>query len=74
MSVDPVQQLRWFGHVELSSGAVRTVCDKQIDGRQEVGRPKFALKKLTEKDCREWKLVARMEHLEMRCEICYVCS
>ena len=28
----------------------------QIDGRQRAGRPKLTWKKLTEKDCREWKL------------------
>ena len=33
------RRLRWFGHVESSSGAVRTACDIQIDGRQEAGRP-----------------------------------
>ena len=27
------RRLRWFGHVECSSGAVRTACDIQIDGR-----------------------------------------
>ena len=30
--------------------------DMQIDGKQGVGRPKQTWKKLTEKDCREWKL------------------
>ena len=48
--------LRWFGHVECSSGAIRTSCDKQIDGRLWAGRPKLTWKKLTERDCREWKL------------------
>ena len=33
--------LRWFGHVEHSSGAVRTACDIQIDGVQGAGRPKL---------------------------------
>ena len=47
----------WFGHVEHSSGAVRTSCDIQIDGRQEAGRPKLTWKKLKEKDCRAWKLM-----------------
>ena len=42
--------------MERSSGAVRTACDIQIDGRQEAGRPKLTWKKLTEKDCGEWKL------------------
>ena len=42
--------------MERSSGAVRTACDIQIDGRQGAGRPKQTWKKLKEKDCREWKL------------------
>ena len=50
------RRLRWFGHVERSSGAVRTACDIQIEGRLGAGRPKLTWKKLTEKDCREWKL------------------
>ena len=36
----------WFGHVERSSYAIRTACDKQIDGRREAGRPKLTWKKL----------------------------
>ena len=43
--------LRWLGHVKRSSGAVRTACDIQIDGRGggggEAGRPKLTWKKLT---------------------------
>ena len=50
------RRLRWFGHVERSSGAIRTACDIQIDGRPGAGRPKLTWKKLTERDCREWKL------------------
>ena len=42
--------------MERSSGAVRTAHDIQIDDRWRAGRPKLAWKKLTEKDCREWKL------------------
>ena len=42
--------------MERSSGAVRTACDIQIDGRWEAGRPKLTWKKLTEKDCHVWKL------------------
>ena len=49
-------RLQWFGHVERSSGAVRTACDIQVDGRRGAGRPKLTWKKLTENDCREWKL------------------
>ena len=46
----------WFGHVEPSSGAIRTACDIQIDGSRGPGRPKLTWKKLTERDCHEWKL------------------
>ena len=35
------KRLRWFGHVERSSGASRTACDIQIEGRQGAGRPKL---------------------------------
>ena len=45
--------------MERSSGAVRTVWDIQIDGRQGgggAGRPKLTWKILMEKDCHGWKL------------------
>ena len=51
------ERLHWFRHVEISSGAIRTACDIQIDGRQEAGRPKLTWKKLTENDCCEWKIL-----------------
>ena len=35
------RRLRWFGHVECSSGAIRTACDIQIEGRRRAGRPKL---------------------------------
>ena len=50
------RRLRWSGHVERSSGAIRTACYIQIDGRLGAGRPKLTWKKLTERDCCEWKL------------------
>ena len=72
------RRLPWFGHVECSSGAVRTECEIQIDGRREAWRPKLTWKKLTEKDCSEWKLMTvdphEKEQLDIRCEICYACS
>ena len=49
------RRLRWVGHVERSSGAIRTAYDIQIDSRRGAGRPKQTWKKLTEKDCHEWK-------------------
>ena len=36
-------------------------------------RPKLTWKKLTEKDCCEWKLIT-VDHKEIRCEICCACS
>ena len=50
------RRLRWFGHLACSSGAIRTAYDMQIDGKRGAGRPKQTWKKLTEKDCLEWKL------------------
>ena len=42
--------------MEHSSAAVRTACDKQVDGGGGGAvRPKMTCKKLTENDCREWK-------------------
>ena len=42
--------------MERSSGAIRTAYDMQIDCKRGAGRPKHTWKKLTERDCREWKL------------------
>ena len=47
---------RWYGHVERSSGAVKTAFDIQVDGKRGPGRPKMTWKQLTGRDCREWKL------------------
>ena len=33
------RMLPWFGHMERSSGAVRTACDIQIDDRCGQGGP-----------------------------------
>ena len=35
------ERLCCFGHVERSSGAVRTACDIQVDGRRGLGKPKL---------------------------------
>ena len=42
--------------MQRSSGAIRTACDMQIDGRRGAVRPKLTWKKLTEQNCLEWKL------------------
>ena len=52
------RRLRWDGNVERSSGAVKTTFDIQVDGKRGPGRPKMTWKQLTERDCREWKLLA----------------
>ena len=56
------RRLRWYGHVERSNGAVKTVFDIQADGKHGPGRPKMTWKQLTERDCREWKLSAINSH------------
>ena len=56
------RRLRWYGHVERSSGAIKTVFDIQVDGKRGPGRPKMTWKQLTARDCREWKLSAINPH------------
>ena len=43
--------------MERLSGAIRTAYYIQIEGRLGAGRPKQTWQKLTEKDCRERKLI-----------------
>ena len=50
------KRLCWFGHVERSSGAIKTVWDMQIEGKRGPRRPKMTCRTLTERDRREWKL------------------
>ena len=56
------RRLWWYGHVECSSGAIKTAFDIQVDGKHGPGRPKMTWKQLTERDCREWKLLAINPH------------
>ena len=56
------RRLRWCGHVERSNSAVKTAFDVQVDGKCGPGRPKMAWKQLTERDCKQWKLVAIDRH------------
>ena len=46
--------------MECSIGAVKTAFDihVQVDGKHGPRRPKMTWKQLTERDCREWKLLA----------------
>ena len=52
------RRLHWYRHVERSNGAVKTAFHKQVEGKRGPGRPKMTRKQLTERDCREWKLLA----------------
>ena len=56
------RRLSWYGHVERSSGTVTTAFDLQVDGKHGPGSPKMTWKQLTERDCREWKLLAIDPH------------
>ena len=47
-----VRRLRWYGHVECFSGAVRTAFHIPFEGKHGPGRPKMTWKQLTERDCR----------------------
>ena len=60
--LDLILKERWYGHVECSNGAVKTAFDKRVDGKCGPGRPKMTWKQLTERDCREWKLLAINPH------------
>ena len=69
------RRLRWYGHVERSSGAIKTAFDIQVDGKRGPGRPKMTWKQLTERDSREGKLSAINPHDRRTwCEICHACS
>ena len=56
------RRLRWYRHVECSNGAVKTACYIQVDGKCGPGRSKMTWKQLTERDLREWKLLAINPH------------
>ena len=38
------RRLRWYGHVEHSSGAIKTAFDIQVDRKRGPGRPKMTWK------------------------------
>ena len=42
------RRLPWYGHVERSSGAVKTAFHIQVEGKPGPGRPKMTWKQLTE--------------------------
>ena len=48
--------------MEHSNGAVKTAFHIQVEGKRGPGRPKMTWKQLTERDRREWKLLAINPH------------
>ena len=38
------RRLCWYGHVERSSGGVKTAFDRQVDGKHGPGKPKMTWK------------------------------
>ena len=48
--------------VERCNGAVKMSFHIQVEGKCGPGRPKMIWKQLTERDCREWKLLAINPH------------
>ena len=51
-------RLRWYGHVERSSGAIKSTRDLSVEGRRGPGRPKMSWQKLAERDRKQWKLLS----------------
>ena len=56
------RRLRWYGHVDRFSGAAKTALRIQVEAKRGPGRPKMTCKQLTERDYREWKLLAINPH------------
>ena len=56
------RRLRWYGYVERSTSAVKLAIDLQVVGKRGPGRPKMTWKQLTERDGREWELLAIGPH------------
>ena len=50
------KRLHWFVHVEQFSGAIKTVCNMQIEVERGPGRPMTTWMTLIDRDLREWKL------------------
>ena len=51
-------QLRWYGHVERSNGAIKSTRDLSLEGRRGPRRPKMSWRELTERDQKQWKLLS----------------
>ncbi|RUS69690.1 hypothetical protein EGW08_022548 [Elysia chlorotica] len=56
------RRLRWYGHVERSSGAIKTALDIQVTGSRGKGIPRMTWKQVTERDRKDWKLSTTDPH------------
>ena len=56
------RRLQWSGHVERSSGAIKSARDLVVEGQRGPGRPKMSWRELTERDRKQWKLQAVDPH------------
>ena len=61
------RRLHWYGHMDRSSGAVKTAFHIQVEGKRGPGRTKMTWKQLTKRDYREWKLLAINPHDRHTC-------
>ena len=52
------RRLRWYGHVERSSGAVGCAHDFCVRGKRGSGRPRMNWDGITGRDRREWRLTS----------------
>ena len=56
------RRLRWYAHVERSTGAIRTTRDLMVEGTRGPGRPKLTWREIAERDRKEWNLLAVDPH------------
>ena len=56
------RRMRWYGHVERSSGAIRYAYDFRVDGKRGPGRPKMSWGEICRWDKEEWNLTSTDPH------------
>ena len=65
------KRLRWYGHVERSTGAINTTFHMQVPGNAGRGRPRLTWKEVSKKDRAAWRLdgVNPSDRIEWRNEV-----
>ena len=56
------RRLRWYAHVERSTGAIKTARDLVVEGKRGHGRPKLTWREIAERDRKQWNLLAVDPH------------